>query len=435
MSVLLRERIIRRLPQGRVAKSILTLASGTAMAQAISICSTPVVTRLYTPSQMGVIALFIAFFTFWSPALSMRYEYALLLAKDDAASHVVLRLAVMIVVFMSILSVPVLWGLHKSGVLGFGLLPNWAPLVGGAILLGYGVFMTYRSWALRAGIVKQITKATVVRSVASAATSISLGLVSGGVPALFAAQFVASWAAMLKLTRDVRQHFAPSKPSRIRWREVLATAKLYMKFPLFEAPSTWVNQLTASLPVPMVVTLFGASAAGWYGLARTVVGIPNAQIGTAVADVFQMEISSAIVAGDGPRVRGLFYKMMRKLALIGLLPMAGVMIFCPLLMPWVFGQGWREAGYIAAIIAPWLYVALIVSPLSGALSALQAQEYKLIYDVVSVVLIAAVFLLAKTWHLGLLHFVAALSAAAILGYAVYVVVIVAVVEARLRAAA
>lgn len=433
MSAPLRQRIIERLPHGRVTKSILTLAGGTAMAQAISICSTPIITRLYTPSQMGVIALFIAFFTFWSPALSLRYEYALLIAQDDAESHVVLRLAVITVVLMAILGVPLLWWLHKAEVLGFGLLPGWAPLVGSAILLGYGVFMVYRSWALRASIVKQITKSTVMRSIASAATSILLGLASGGVPALFTAQFVASWAAMLKLTRNVQRHFVSSKPARIPWQEVFKVAKRYVKFPLFETPSTWVNQLTASLPVPMIVTLFGASAAGWYGLARTIVGIPNAQIGTAVADVFQMEVSSAIVAGDAPRVRGLFYKLMRKLALIGLLPMVGVMIFCPLLMPWAFGNAWHEAGYVAAIIAPWLYVALIVSPLSGVLSALQAQEYKLIYDGVSIALITAAFLCAKAWRMSLLHFVVTLSITAILGYLVYMAVIVVVVEARLRA--
>ncbi|MBD8872848.1 oligosaccharide flippase family protein [Rhodanobacter sp. DHB23] len=405
------------------------------MAQAINVCSTPVVTRLYTPAQMGVIALFISFFTFWSPALSLRYEYALLIAKDDAESHVVLRLAVAVVVGMSFLGLPVLWGLHRAEVLGFGLLPDWAPLAGVAILLGYGVFMVYRSWALRAGIVKQITKATVMRSAASATTSIALGLLTGGIPALFAAQFMASWAAMLKLTRNVRRHFVSSRPERVLGREIAAAAKRYVKFPLFETPSTWVNQLTASLPVPMIVTLFGASAAGWYGLARTIVGIPNAQIGTAVADVFQMEVSSAVVAGDATRVRGLFYKLMRKLALIGLLPMVGVMVLCPLLVPWVFGHAWREAGYVAAIIAPWMYVALIVSPLSGVLSALQAQEYKLIYDVVSIVLIAVAFLLAKAWHLGLLQFIAALSATAMLGYIVYAIVIVAVVEARLRTVA
>jgi len=130
----------------------------------------------------------------------------------------------------------------------------------------------------------------------------------------------------------------------------------------------------------------------------------------------------------------LFFKLMRRLALIGLLPLLVVVVFCPLLMPWVFGDAWREAGYVSAIIAPWLYAALIVSPLSRVLSVLQAQEYKLIYDVSAIVLIVVAFLLAKSRHFSFLDFVAAISLAAFLGYVIYAILIVTVVEMRLRGA-
>lgn len=427
-----RARIAARLPKGRVAHGIITLTSGTVAAQAITLCAMPIVTRLYTPAQIGVISLFLAFFGFWAGTLSLRYEYALLIAKDDAESHIVHRLAILLVGMMSLLGLPILWGLHRTDALGFGLLPGWAPFAAVPIWLGYGIFMVYRAWALRAGIVKDITHASMARSAANAVTRISLGLVSGGVPALFAAELAGAWSAMLKLARATKRHFSNSKPSRFSRAGLLCVARKFLKFPVFETPSAWIDQLGLALPLPMVAMLQGPTAAGWFGLAKMMVGVPNSQIGRAVADVFQMELANAVAMGDVLRARGLFYKFMRKLALIGLLPLVAVIIFGPLLMSWVFGQAWKEAGYAAAVMAPWLYAALIVSPLSRTLSVLQAQEYKLVYDVVAVVLLVLAFLMARSWQLDFLHLVLAISGAGLLGYIVYAVLLVVVVETWLR---
>ncbi len=428
----LREHVTARLPKGRIGRRIITLASGTAAAQIITICAMPIVTRLYTPSQIGVISLFLAFFGFWAATLSLRYEYALLIAKDDTESHVVHRLAVLLVLMMSLLGLPILWGLQRASVLGFGLLPNWAPFVAVPILVGYGIFMVYRSWALRAGMVKGITAATIVRSGASSGVQVTLGLFALGVPGLFAAQLAKSWAATFKLASGVRRHFAPSRPKHINTASLLQAARRFAKFPLYETPSSWIDQLGLTLPLPMIATLHGAAAAGWFGLARMIVGIPNSQIGSAVADVFQMELASAVVKGDAPGARGLFYSLLRKLALMGLLPLATVIVLAPWLVPWVFGSRWREAGIAAAGIAPWLYAALIVSPLSRTLSVLQAQQYKLIYDVFAVLLLVLAFWVSTTREYSFIHTVFAISAAEVLAYAVYACVLVVVVEFQLK---
>lgn len=427
-----RERIAAHLPKGRIARGIITLASGTAVAQIITICSMPIVTRLYSPAQIGIISLFLSFFSFWGATLSLRYEYALLITKDDTESHVVHRLAVMLVAAMSILGLVVLWTLRHTEVLGFGLLPWWAPFAAVPILLGYGIFMVYRSWALRAGMIKAITKASIALAGANAVTRVVLGFLALGVPGLFAAQVAGSWASVLKLARGISKHFAASRPARINGGELLGVARSFMKFPVFETPSAWIDQLGLVLPLPIVATLHGATAAGWFGLARMMVGIPNSQIGGAVGDVFQMELADAVLKGDGRRGRNLFYKLMVRLALIGLFPLVGVVVLAPWLVPWIFGGNWKEAGYAAAGIAPWLYAALVVSPLSRALSVLQAQQYKLIYDICAVLLLATAFLVSKVHHYSFINSVLAISAAGVFGYLVYAVVLIMVTELYLH---
>jgi len=46
-------------PRSEFSKNVLTLMTGTTIAQAIPIAITPILTRLYTPEDFGVFALFI----------------------------------------------------------------------------------------------------------------------------------------------------------------------------------------------------------------------------------------------------------------------------------------------------------------------------------------------------------------------------------------
>ena len=431
MSRLPLQRLAAKLPKNRIVRSVLALTSGTALAQLITIGVMPIVTRLYSPAEIGIISLFQSFFIFWSATLSLRYAYALLVAQDDEESHQVFRLSMIVTILMSLLGLPVLWLLIQFELFGFSLLPDWAVLVGAPVLLGQGVFMVYRAWALRAGLVPAIARASVVRSAANAGTRVGLGFLAWGVPGLFAAEFAGSCVSMLGLARATHRRFANSKPARFHLPDLRSVAYKYRKFALLEAPSAWIDALAMTLPLPMVAMLFGPAEAGWFGLARLIVSAPNSQIGTAVADVFQMELAKAVLERNITHARRVFYQFMRKMALLGLAPLLVIVLTAPWIIPWLFGEQWTQTGHAAALIAPWLYVALIVSPLSRLLSVLQRQEFKLLYDVSAVSLLAGVYFLTSTQDLSFTQFLIALSVANIIGYVIYAAVLIGVMEKKL----
>jgi O-antigen/teichoic acid export membrane protein len=409
----------------------MALTGGTVVANAITACATPVVTRLYTPAQIGVISLFLAFFGFWSSLLSWRYESALLIASDDAESHVVFRVGSLCVVLMSVFALPALLILRNDNVLGFGLLPWWSAWLTVPILLGYGQFMMYRSWALRGGIVKDIGKAAVARSASNVITRVVLGTAGVGVPGLFAAELMGAWGATGSLYRNVNRRFAASRPS-IDWPKLKTAMMRYSKFATFELPSTAINQLALTIPVPMVAALYGPTPAGWFGLARLIVAIPNAQIGAAVADVFQMELARAVREHRYADAKQLFFKLLRKLALFGLLPLALTMVLGPTCVPFVLGSSWTQMGIISACIAPWLYAALVVSTLSRLLSVLQVQQYKLAYDILTTSMTILVYFIARSTAMGMMHMIELMSASNVIAYGGYLALLVFVARTRLR---
>lgn len=418
--------------QNPLYRSILVLSGGTALAQLIGICSLPLVTRLYTPAEIGTVSLFLSFFGFWIACIALRYEQALMIATDDAESHVVHRLAMILVFLMSMLGVPVLWLLQQNHVLEFQLLPVWAPLIAWPILLGYGLFMVYRSWALRGGLVSQISQASIVRAGAIAGTKLGLGAFGGGVVALFAAELAGALSSMRRLMHATKLHFAKSKPPTISYLQIRQAGLKYAKFPMLDCPSAWLDSLAMMLPLPMVASLYGAEAAGWFGLARLVLSLPNAQIGAAVADVFQMSLAEAIRDKDPQRARSVFYMLLKKLGLIGLVPLMVSLTVLPLAFSFLFGQSWAPAGTIAASLAPWLYAAFVVSPLSRALPVLQAQEWKLFYDATALCLLIGCYFFASHLALSLVEFCLLVSFAQALGYLVYALVLYLLVESRLQ---
>lgn len=408
------------------------LSGGTAVGQLIGICALPAVTRLYTPAEIGTVSLFLSFFGFWVTNIALRYEQALMIATDDVESHVVHRLAIILVFLMSLLGMPVLWLLQVNHILEFQLLPFWAPLIAVPILIGYGLFMIYRSWALRAGLISQISQASIFRAGAIAATKLGLGLFGGGVVALFAAELAGALSSMHRLMQATKLHFAPSKPQKIDCSQLRQASFKYVKFPIVDSPSAWMDALAMMLPLPMVASLYGAEAAGWFGLARLVLSLPNAQIGAAVADAFQMSLAEAIRDKDPHRARSVFYMLLKKLGLIGLVPLVFSIALLPWAFPIVFGQSWSPAGPVAASLAPWLYAAFVISPLSRALPVLQAQEWKLFYDTTALGLLVGCYFLATHLTLSLVGFCLLVSLAQALGYLVYALVLYLLVESRLK---
>jgi O-antigen/teichoic acid export membrane protein len=407
--------------------AVATLAGGTVIAQVVTALSMPIVSRIYTPREIGIISLFISFFGFWSMLLSWRYESALLVTKGEEDTRAVLKLGTNIVYFMSVISGPVIYGLVSWRILGFDLLPWWSALVAPLIFLGYGLFMLHRGFALRNGLVNRITHATMARSICNATTRIVFGIAGAGVAGLFAAELAGAWGATGTLRKGNLSQLL-SQQGKIRIRAWFTAATRYAAFAKYEMPSVLLDQLALTLPVPIIASIYGAEAAGWFGLARILVALPNAQIGRAVADVFQMELARKIRNGEREQARKLFYKLLNKLAIFGLIPLATIMVIGPLLAPWIFGKPWMMMGFITAYISPWLYAALIVSSLSRLLSVLERQKYKFVYDVFALSFVILEYLCAKHYRWDLTNFVIILSVLNVVAYGIYLFVLLWVVK-------
>ena len=201
-----------------------------------------------------------------------------------------------------------------------------------------------------------------------------------------------------------------------------AVAREYWRFPVFGAPSSLLNAAAAALPVPLLAGAYGLPIAGQFALVQRVLGLPLSVIGTSVGDAMLGRMSEQ-ARSDPAAALPLFRRIAIVLAAIGVPGALVLALIGPDLFAFVFGEPWRDAGTIAALMAPWLVAAMIVSPLSRVALVYQAQGQKLIYDVLSLGAVAGSILGGSAAGLDAFEAIRLLAWLQALAYGVYLVVL------------
>ena len=158
-------------------------------------------------------------------------------------------------------------------------------------------------------------------------------------------------------------------------------ARRHNDFPLLRTPQNLINAFSQSLPILLLSTYFGASSAGQYTIAISVLGIPSTLIGGSVMSVFYPRINAALHSGEN--ARALIIKTTIGMAATGAIPLLIVMFAGPFLFQLVFGEAWRSAGVYAQWLSIWIFLQYINKPAVSAIPALGIQGGLLVYEIFS----------------------------------------------------
>lgn len=412
--------MVARLRRPGFVRSALVLAGGAAGAQAINAAVSPVLTRLYGPVEIGQLGLFLAFVQVLTIVTSLRYEQAVVLPEEEGVAARLAVLALALVPVMSLVAALLLGGLILGDVGGYGSLPILAAPLAGIGLAGFGALTVLRYWLIRSHAYRAISEVQIVQSVGRAVGQVGFGLAGGGVLGLLIGDVIGRVLGLGTILRSAgRAAVAARHAGTI---STGAVARAYWRFPVLGAPSSLLNAAAAALPVPLVAASYDLTTAGFLALVQRVLGLPLSVIGASVGDAMLARIAEHARA-DPAAALPLFRRLAFGLFLAGI-PMAiGLVLLGPWAFGLLFGDVWRPAGSVAALMAPWLVAALVVSPVSRVAFVYQGQGVKLVYDVLSLGAVIGSIVGGAAAGLDAFEAIGLLAILQAAAYAVYLVVL------------
>jgi O-antigen/teichoic acid export membrane protein len=411
----LKEYIKKILPKNRFARSVSILAGGTAFSQGLTILASPFLTRLYSPDDFGLLAVYVSLLGILGVIASLRYEMAIPLPENDEDAASVIILCLFIVLGMSALSCVAVFFFKESIV----RLMN-APALGDFLwllpvgLLLMGIYRAFNYWAIRNKAFTAIARTKLTQSITN--ITIQLAGYSLGPIALLFGQIAAQAAGSTSLGMlAVRGRWATFR--LVRFHKVTRAACRYKRFPLYSSWAGLINTAGHQLPPILFVAFFSASAAGVYALAHRVLMLPATLIGVAIGNVFFSHASEENRKGD---LKILYAKVQDKLIQIGLPPALILIAAGPELFATIFGEDWRIAGQFSQWLAVGAFAGFVVSPLSMVLTILEKQDVGFILQAILFVARLIAILIGALMD-DLLIAVGLFSIASFFGYSIYII--------------
>jgi O-antigen/teichoic acid export membrane protein len=347
-------------------RQVLTLSSGTVLAQLLVLAATPVLTRLYEPEAFALLGAYLGATLVLTVIANGGYELAIMLPGEEGDAHRLFQLCVLLSLLaagaMALLgALGATWLLEQvklPELLGWHYLLPLSMLMEGVGQALYQLLNRRQAYRLLAG-------SRLARALAQLLLSLSWGFWSGDFQGLLAGLLAGQGAGLAFLLWGYAQKV---EKTPFVLSAIFHSARQYRDFPLFAVLSNGLNTAGKQLPFFFLPALFplnslGKTMSGHFQQTQKLLSLPIGWLGVSLGSVFYEKASKAEKEG-GEALWQLSWRMARTLFLLGLGPSLVVMLFGPQLFGWVLGEAWTEAGYYARWLMPWFFLTFMAVPLS-----------------------------------------------------------------------
>ena len=337
-------------------RHVLVLMSGTALAQLVPILVSPILSRLYTPYEFGILTAFMSLVAMLVTIATWRYDLAIVLPKEPADARALVKVAVRLSTITCLvvgLGLVVVADPVSRALGNLGLKP-WIAGVG-LVAWAYAQVGIFSTWCNRQKDYRRIGSNRVLQASTTTGLQLAGGAAGLGPAGLIVSVGIGQLVAAGNLIRQTRREILGKPASPLR--EVMVE---HRKLPLVTTPTAVLDTVRVNGTQLMISAFFSSAALGQFGQAWRLLQAPITLINSSLATVFFQRLS---VTPRG-KVLHLVVRMMSRTALIGVVPFGLVWLLAPPLFPVIFGEPWAQAGVIAAALVPWLYLNFVTSPIS-----------------------------------------------------------------------
>lgn len=354
------------------------LLSANVVAQVIGLIVYPILTRMYTPEDFGLMNLFVSIGNVLVVLALADYYYAIVLPKQErhavALVHVS-SLALLITVALVALSVTLagpISALFKSPELEryYWIMPIYVLTMGTWNILNY--------WYIRQKQFGQISQYLMSQSALSAGGKIGMGyagVLQGGM--IYAVVVAPLLSLVTSIVRNFRGCLQPLL--HISKSDIVEQSKQYRNFPCFVLPRSFLNVLAGQLPILLLTPFFGAKYVGLLSMALLLGYTPIGTITRAIYQVLYQYTTERVHAAQ--RIGDVFWRFIGWSSVIILPIFGGLFFVLPDITSWLLGEEWRVVGTYIRWMLPWLYLSLLTGSTCYLSDVFMKQRIGLFFEI------------------------------------------------------
>lgn len=364
--------------RGKFVRNLLTLGSGTVIAQLIPILASPLLTRLYTPDQFGLFANFLAILSILLVFYTGKFDLAVILPKQDNEAINIAILSFFLILCSTLITIIFLLLFREKvvSILNIPELYNWIWLLPFAGFFS-STYLVINEWYIRKDNFTGLSKNKIVNT--SGITTVSLlfgvlklnvGLILGQIIGQFLSVF---FAIKIGFKNDYK---------RLRFvsiRKMKYFAKKYIDFAKLLIPGQFINSIAGQAPVFILTAQFGLVPAGLLAFSDRILGVPMNFIGNSVRDVFKQR-ASIDYKNDGNCLE-IYKKVTFSLLVSSFVPFIILFICAPYLFSYIFGEEWLQAGIYARVLSISYFLSFISMPTSWVFVIGEKQKLDFLWQI------------------------------------------------------
>lgn len=320
-------------------RNSLKLFTSNAVSQIIPILFLPMLTRLYSPSEYGFFAIYLALLLVFGITGTFRYDQVIFsLSADEtldafkagvkASICLSIMLFICTITAVSLLDIPKVYLLLSFNVLFFSV-----------VQLGVSVLSLDDKH-------NEISVIYILRAITASGLQTLIALIWDFGFGLVVGQFISSFIVFLYVINLLKANLS-------------LRAILRMKVFRFDCLSSTIqslaNSLSNQLPNLFVPYLYGAGVAGYYALAYRLTQLPINFLSNAIRPLILSEFKR--IRDDTARKRTFLVKGTVGFLLMGVFGFLLIRLFAEEFFRFYSGSEWAEAGRISSYLAAWLMVA------------------------------------------------------------------------------
>lgn len=342
-------------------KKLLTLLTGTGLAQIVSLFFVYILTFFYSPLDYKSYGVFVGIITIIGGIVTLKYELAIPLEKDDqdASSLVYLTfLTTSIITFLiSIIALPISFLFFKEYII--------YVIIGVPTIFATGLYNIFFHWALRENAFKDIAITRVSQASVGGivhSTLGLLGLVKYGLPIGNFFNFSSGLLRLLKIF-----NFDSRRPNWVLSKKNFFKHKKYLTYSTLES-----FFLTSSQHVPTIIIgiLYGTKA-GLFMLCSRVIAAPVGLIGENLKSLYLAEIATYERHSE---IRELTNSIVNKTVIFGNIPIVILSVSGFFFADIFFPDRWGGVGHFMLLVSPWMNMSLLSRSFSVYYNYTSEQE-------------------------------------------------------------